>query len=148
MKQDDLTTPLSIFVASCYDVFTTLQGFHWNVEGDGFFDLHGFFQESYEELHSGIDEFAERLRALSVYAPSSGGEMMKLSKIPPMGEKTPTASKMLEIFCENTANLISQAKVMITLCDEYDDPVTQDMLIDFVQAQEKRLWMAKSYMKK
>ncbi len=148
MENDKLISSLKTFIGSCFDVFITLHGFHWNVEGDGFFDLHDFFQKGYEELHSDIDEFAERLRALSHYAPSSIKEMKDLSLIENVSDKNLTAHKMLEIFCENTAILVLQAKNMISLCDTCDDPVTQDMLIDFVQSQEKMLWMAKSYMKK
>ena len=148
MSQDTFLEETESFIASCYDVFTSVQGFHWNVEGDGFFHLHEFFKQAYEELHSQVDDFAERVRTFDRYAPGTLFEMKQLSKIKtPQGRKH-TAEKMLEIFCENTTILVNQAKQLIKLCDDVNDFVTQDMLIEFVHGQEKNLWMARSYMKK
>ena len=45
------------------------QGYHWNVEGDDFKQLHDFFGEIYEDFESATDTFAEWMRSLKAYAP-------------------------------------------------------------------------------
>lgn len=149
MKKDNgLVRDIRVFIASCYDAFTTLHGFHWNVEGAGFFNLHEFFQQNYEKLHESIDDFAERLQALGFYAPGSLKTMLDLSILPTSQEENLSAEKMLEIFCKNTDSIVLQAKKMIVLCESERDFVTQDMFINFAREQEKFLWMARSYLKR
>lgn len=46
------------------------QGYHWNVEGINFHQLHDLFSDIYEEYESAIDPLAEWLRKLGFIAPS------------------------------------------------------------------------------
>lgn len=147
MSKNEYLQEIESFIASCFDVFTSLHGFHWNVEGESFFDLHDFFKECYDALHENIDDFAERLRTFDLYAPGSLSEMKQLSLIKTHAERKLNATKMLEIFCENTIILVNQAKHLMKLSEQAGDLVTQDMFIGFIQDQEKKLWMARSYLK-
>jgi starvation-inducible DNA-binding protein len=40
------------------------RGFHWNIKGDKFFELHLKFEELYNDLLLKIDEIAERILSL------------------------------------------------------------------------------------
>ena len=44
-------------------------GYHWNVEGENFPQLHKFFGKIYENYDGATDTFAEWLRMLKAYAP-------------------------------------------------------------------------------
>ena len=57
------------------------QGYHWNVKGMFFPQLHEFFGNLYEEIYSSIDKFAEEIRALNSYTPGSFKRFLELSKI-------------------------------------------------------------------
>lgn len=46
------------------------QGYHWNIEGINFHQLHDLFSDIYEEYESAIDPLAEWLRKLGFIAPS------------------------------------------------------------------------------
>jgi starvation-inducible DNA-binding protein len=54
------------------DVVTTsliAQGYHWNVKGIEFSQLHEFFAEIYSDINSSIDPLAENIRKLGFDAP-------------------------------------------------------------------------------
>jgi starvation-inducible DNA-binding protein len=51
-------------------IFKSLaQGYHWNVSGVEFTQLHGFFSEIYEDVDSAIDPLAEDILKLGFDAP-------------------------------------------------------------------------------
>lgn len=48
-----------------YQIFyMNVRGFHWNIKGDKFFELHVKFEEFYDDLALKIDEVAERILML------------------------------------------------------------------------------------
>jgi len=57
--------------ASQYTFAIKAQNFHWNVEGIDFYQKHKMFQKIYEEVYDAIDDFAENIRKLKSYTPSS-----------------------------------------------------------------------------
>lgn len=63
--KDDLKTLLADVVTMSF----VAQGYHWNVEGEDFYQYHELFQEIYDDVHSSIDPTAENIRKLDEYAP-------------------------------------------------------------------------------
>ena len=57
------------------------QGYHWNVEGKDFSQMHDFFSGIYEELFAAIDTIAEQIRALDEYAPYNMTELASLTTV-------------------------------------------------------------------
>ena len=60
-KLNELLANYSIF-------YQNTRGFHWNIKGDKFFELHVKFEELYNDLKVKIDEVAERILTLG-YTP-------------------------------------------------------------------------------
>ena len=47
---------------SCYQIqYMNARGFHWNIKGRDFFELHVKFEEIYNLLLEKVDEIAERI---------------------------------------------------------------------------------------
>src|SRR3954452_5636389 len=76
---------LNLVLADSYALMALTHLAHWNVEGSDFFELHKAFQEQYENLFEGVDEIAERVRALDAYAI---GGLAKLARTAGMEEFT------------------------------------------------------------
>ncbi|MBL4871373.1 MAG: DNA starvation/stationary phase protection protein, partial [Robiginitomaculum sp.] len=72
---------LSKLLADTYTLYLKTHGYHWNVEGPHFQQLHIQFMEQYTEMWTAVDELAERIRALGHYAPGSYAKIAKLSSI-------------------------------------------------------------------
>ncbi|HET7119578.1 MAG TPA: ferritin-like domain-containing protein, partial [Hanamia sp.] len=63
-KSKTLAEKLNELLADYSIFYQNTRGYHWNIKGDKFFELHDKFQELYEDLFIKIDEVAERIRTL------------------------------------------------------------------------------------
>ena len=60
-KSKKLAEKLNELLADYSIFYQNIRGYHWNIKGDKFFELHDKFQELYEDLFVKIDEVAERI---------------------------------------------------------------------------------------
>src|SRR5215217_6764922 len=67
-RTKELADKLSDLLANYSVFYQNARGFHWNIKGDKFFELHQKFQDLYNDLLLKIDEVAERIRTLG-YSP-------------------------------------------------------------------------------
>jgi starvation-inducible DNA-binding protein len=146
-KNNPLAEALNLVLADSYALMALSHLAHWNVEGDGFFELHKAFEEHYENLFEAVDEIAERVRALDALAI---GGLNKLARTAGMDEFTsPMPQKdyvaALIVAHEKTVDDAAQAR---DLAGEVSDLESQDLMIGRIQWHEKILWMLKSYLKK
>lgn len=141
-----LTEALNLVLADTYALMALTHFAHWNVEGDGFFQLHEAFGAQYTALFAAADEIAERVRALGDYAV---GGLQTLGRLAGMQEfKAPSSQK------EFVAGLVAAHEKLIadtlrarTLSEEAGDLETQDLMIGRIQEHQKTVWMLKSFLK-
>jgi len=57
---DKLITRLNLLLSNTQVFYMNSRGFHWNIKGEKFFELHLKFEELYNDLNLKIDEIAER----------------------------------------------------------------------------------------
>ena len=53
---NDLAHKLNLLLADYQIFYQNARGFHWNIKGDDFFELHLKFEELYNDLKIKIDE--------------------------------------------------------------------------------------------
>ncbi|MDZ7682793.1 MAG: ferritin-like domain-containing protein [Fodinibius sp.] len=68
-QSKELEEKLSELLANYSVFYQNTRGYHWNIQGDNFFELHVKFEELYTDLQIKIDEVAERILTLG-YTPS------------------------------------------------------------------------------
>lgn len=67
---------------SDYQVYyMNLRGYHWNIKGRKFFELHLKFEELYNDALIKVDEIAERVLTLGSTPVHTFGEYVKMSKV-------------------------------------------------------------------
>lgn len=59
-KSKELVNHLNDLLANYQIFYQNLRGFHWNVKGSNFFELHAKFEEYYNDAIEKVDEIAER----------------------------------------------------------------------------------------
>ena len=59
-----LADKLNELLANYQLFYINTRGFHWNIKGEKFFELHAKFEELYNDLFLKIDEIAERILTL------------------------------------------------------------------------------------
>ena len=81
MADNNLEKTLQIHLANLFVVYMKVYKYHWNIKGEGFLSVHKFFNDVFDSLSEIIDETAERMRQLNLYAPCSCLEYCSLSTI-------------------------------------------------------------------
>lgn len=69
---------LNIALASFQGLYWQYQKHHWVIEGAQFYELHQFFQESYEQVQQHVHELGERLNGLGGIPASSFTRLAQL----------------------------------------------------------------------
>ncbi len=136
---------LKNYLADQHVVYMRARNFHWNVVGPQFFGLHTAFEKVYDALAEDIDEIAERIRVLDVYAPGTMKELLELASLKEEPGKYPDSKSMVQILANDLDALalkaLSSAK---TIAGEYNDEVSASILIEQAQEYQKTYWMLKS----
>jgi starvation-inducible DNA-binding protein len=80
-KSMELVDLLGDLLANYSVFYQNTRGYHWNITGDKFFELHLKFEELYNDLFVKIDEVAERILTLGSNPDHKFTEYMKISSI-------------------------------------------------------------------
>jgi starvation-inducible DNA-binding protein len=137
---------LNQVLADSYALMSLTHLAHWNVEGPGFFALHTAFQTQYEELFIAVDEIAERIRALGVYALGGLGAFAKVAKMKEFAAPILQADYVRALIGANE-KLVADAEVARDLAGKANDPESQDLMIGRITLHQKTIWMLRSFLK-
>jgi starvation-inducible DNA-binding protein len=80
-KAEELANKLNELLANYSIFYQNTRGFHWNIKGEKFFELHLKFEELYNDLLLKIDEVAERILTLGHTPEHSYSQYAKTSTI-------------------------------------------------------------------
>lgn len=142
-KRIEVANGLSRVLADSYTLYLKTHNYHWNVTGPMFQTLHTMFETQYNELALAVDEVAERIRSLGVFAPGSYKQFIKLSSIQE-DENVPVAPEMVKNLVLAHETLVRTARQVLPLAQEAGDEVSVDLLVTRMQTHEKTAWMLRS----
>ncbi|GIV41719.1 MAG: DNA starvation/stationary phase protection protein [Vicingaceae bacterium] len=130
---------------SDYQVFyMNVRGFHWNIKGEKFFELHMKFEELYNDLAMKIDEIAERIRTLGFFPLHTFKDYLENATVKPVKNLSEGKECVKEIVKALETILPKQHKILIMTEDT--DESTNALMSDYLREQEKLLWMYRSYL--
>jgi starvation-inducible DNA-binding protein len=139
-----LADHLNKLLASYQLYYQNLRGFHWNIKGPQFFELHAKFEEYYTEAATVIDEIAERILAIK-HQPAHTLEDYLAHSVIKSAKGLVSAEDTVKMTLENSRQLASLLKEVLHVAEETGDEPTTDMMTALVGATEKRNWMLSSY---
>jgi starvation-inducible DNA-binding protein len=146
-KSEPVIKGLTTLLADSYALLGQTHIAHWNVEGPAFFSLHTAFQSQYEELFTAVDEIAERLRALDVYAPGGLKTLAALSSISELAAEAIPSKDFVAHLIESHEIVVATGVSARKAAEDAGDLETQDLVIKRIQTHEKTLWMLRSFLK-
>ncbi|NEQ22165.1 MAG: DNA starvation/stationary phase protection protein, partial [Microcoleus sp. SIO2G3] len=135
-SRKEIADGLSRVLADTYSLYLKTHYFHWNVTGPLFNSLHLMFEQQYTELATAVDEIAERIRSLGVFAPGSYGAFAELSSIPETRE-VPSAEEMVRLLVEGNEAVAKTARSVFTAAERGNDESTADLLTDRLRVHEE-----------
>ncbi len=143
-KSKELAHALNDLLANYAILYQNTRGYHWNIQGDKFFELHLKFKELYNDFFIKIDEIAERILTLG-YAPEHKySNYLKGAKITESNEVSNGIKAIHEIL-DGFAILLSKERHILRLSGEIDDEGTNAQMSDYIREQEKLVWMYSAY---
>ncbi|WP_396189433.1 Dps family protein [Flavobacterium sp.] len=140
---DELQQAAKIAFASEFTFFLNSQFCHWNVSGPDFYQLHNLFGSIYEEVQGTIDGFAERIRGIGAYAPSSSSRFSVLSHIEGETDVMP-APAMVAHLLEDSDNMVKILKRVYDIAEASGEHGFSSYLADRMDAHRKHSWMLRA----
>ncbi|MFM5351394.1 Dps family protein [Aeromonas dhakensis] len=145
VQSQALAAELNKLLASYQILYMNVRGFHWNIRGNQFFELHLKFEEIYNDLLLKVDALAERILTLDGIPLHSFSDYLNVSAIPEqkgLHDGRACVESLLESFREL---LVAQRRILGQAADAGDEG-TASILSDYVQQQEKLVWMLRAYL--
>lgn len=131
---------LKQLLADTYTLYLQTHNFHWNVTGPQFRELHLMFEEQYNELAIAVDDIAERIRSLDVFAPGTYKQFSQLSTIKEV-DSIPPSAEMVKLLTEGHEKLIKSCRNVLQYSQPANDESTTSLASDRMRIHEKTAWM-------
>jgi starvation-inducible DNA-binding protein len=145
-KAKQLSEKLNELLANYSIFYQNTRGFHWNIKGEKFFELHIKFEELYNDLLLKIDEVAERILTLGFTPKHNYSDYSATSKIRESGEVCDGTEAVQQVLKSFQTTIILQRALLIMAADA-DDEGTGALMSDYIREQEKLVWMYSSFLK-
>lgn len=143
-KSAELADKLNTLLANYSIFYQNTRGYHWNIKGEKFFELHLKFEELYNDLFIKIDEVAERILTLGHSPNHRYSDYKTTSAIAESNEVTDGMKAVNEII-NSFKTIITLQREILDLSAEINDEGTNSLMSDYIRAQEKLVWMYSAF---
>lgn len=147
VKSQTISDKLHELLANYSIFYQNTRGYHWNIRGSKFFELHLKFEELYNDLILKIDEVAERILTLGHTPMHSYVDYRAMSTI--QESKQVSDGKIaVQNILESFKTTIILKRHILNLSAQADDEGTNALMSDYIREQEKLVWMYSAFLDK
>ena len=144
MSQENLIQSLDQLLSDFHIYYQNTRGFHWNIKGKRFFELHVKFEELYTEALTTIDEIAERILTIGGQPLHSFEDYLATSNISAV-KNVSKDDETVKSLLDQLGHLVAQENKVKELATEAGDNETEDMMIGLINSQQKTMWMFRAW---
>ncbi len=144
-KAQELSQELNSLLANYQVYYQNLRGFHWNIKGSQFFELHLKFEELYTDAQTSIDEIAERILTLGETPMHSFEDYIATSSIEAKRNITDAGGTVGSVL-DGLSVLLEKERSILELATKAGDEGTNDLMTGYIAAQEKIIWMLSAFL--
>ncbi len=145
VKSQELALLLNDLLSNYSVLYQNTRGYHWNIKGEKFFELHLKFEELYNDLFVKIDDIAERILTLGIQPNHNFSSYLSASEIKESNNVEDGILAVNEIL-EAFKVLLKKQRHILNLAGEIDDEGTNALMSDYIREQEKLVWMYSAYL--
>ena len=142
---DKVVEKLNTLLSSYQVYYQNLRGYHWNIVGKDFFELHLKFEDYYNNAQVKIDEIAERILTLEQTPLHSFNKYLDNAALQ-IHENVTDGAEAVSQIQKQLEQLINLQREALKLAEENDDIATSDLMTQYISEQEKTVWMLKSFL--
>ncbi|MEJ8803093.1 Dps family protein [Pontibacter sp. H249] len=136
---------LNELLANYHLYYQNLRGFHWNIKGVHFFQLHAKFEELYNTALTRIDEIAERILTIGQTPLHTFSDYVRVASIKEKGNLSGDVETVRATH-ENLTLLLSLEREILSMAAETGDEGTVALISEDINENEKTLWMLNAFL--
>ena len=140
-----LAEKLNVLLANFQIHYQNLRGFHWNLRGRDFFELHVKFEEYYNDAQVKIDEVAERVLTMGFTPKHTFTDYLNSASINPE-ENVSDSKDAVTAIVNGVGTLLELEREILSIAGDNNDDGTADMMTQFIAQQEKEIWMLNAWL--
>ena len=145
-KSEELIEELNILLATYHIYYQNLRGFHWNITGKNFFELHLKFEELYNDALIKIDAIAERILTLGGKPVHTFGGYISMAAFSEV-DKELSDIESVDIVTQNIGTIVTLLRNAVKIAQQAEDEGTITLLTDDITEKEKLIWMLNAWLK-
>jgi starvation-inducible DNA-binding protein len=140
---DELVEKMKVVLADTIAFGMKAHFYHWNVEGEDFFQYHKLFELIYEEVEGAVDSIGEEIRALDAVAPLGPRRVAELTTIEEATEAArPTGAAI--VLLNDNARVLSSIMEAYRAAERYSAIGLSNFLQDRFDIHNKHQYMLRS----
>lgn len=144
-QSEQLALQLNQLLAYYQVLYMNTRGYHWNIKGHQFFELHLKFEEIYTDLQTKIDELAERILTLGHTPEHAFSRYLASSKIKEH-QNAVSGNDCVKGLVDGFSVLLVSQREILANASEAGDEGTAALMSDYIREQEKLMWMLNAYL--
>jgi starvation-inducible DNA-binding protein len=144
-QSKQIAQKLNVLLANYSIFYQNTRGYHWNIKGEKFFELHLKFEELYNDLLLKIDEVAERILTLGFTPKHNYTDYRETSTVKESAQVSDGLKSVSDILASLQIIILLQREIL-SLSAEAHDEGTNALMSDYIRAQEKLVWMYSSFL--
>jgi starvation-inducible DNA-binding protein len=130
-------------LADSFTMYLHAHGYHWNVVGPQFAQLHEFFGEIYEDVYSAIDPLAENIRKMDGLAPFHLSTFAQLTDI--KDQNPMTADAMISSLMDINLKVLVNLNATFDVANSTNEQGIANFIAERIDMHEKWAWQLKSF---
>lgn len=144
-KSVKLGNQLNELFANFQLYYQNLRGFHWNIKGSNFFELHNKFEELYVDAQEKIDELAERMLTLGQTPLHSFEDYLQAAQIK-VYKNLSKDREIVQALIDMLQVLLVKEREVLEAAAQASDEGTSDLITPIIAGQEKTVWMLRTWL--
>ncbi|WP_018479413.1 Dps family protein [Pontibacter roseus] len=141
----EIADKLNELLANYHIYYQNLRGFHWNIKGIHFFQLHAKYEELYNNALTKIDALAERILTIGQKPLHTFSDYVRASTIQEVSNLSGDR-ETVEATHQNLSVLVGLERDILSLAAEREDEGTVALISEDINENEKTLWMLKAFL--
>lgn len=147
VETKELSEKLNVLLANYHLFYQNTRGFHWNITGEKFFELHLKFEEIYNDSLIKIDEIAERILTLGYTPLHTFSDYLAQSSIKE-ARNISEGKQAVQMVLDGFSALLPLERELLELSAKAEDEGTNALMSDYIREQEKLVWMYTAFLGK
>lgn len=140
VASEKLAVELNRLLATYQVFYMNSRGYHWNIKGAQFFELHTKFEEIYNNLQEKVDEVAERILTLG-HTPMHAFSDYVTTSLIKEDTNVSNAKGCLSGLLLGFKTLLELQRKILEVAADAEDEGTASQMSDYIKEQEKLVWM-------